>query len=305
MILSLLLSMAVQAHAQIQNEPVEIVTAPAPAVFSERAGIWPADSLPQDDFTNDRTTMSDRWNTVPGVQAREQGSPTLSIRGSAQSDRVLQLFDGAPLNMADGAGASTLLLPTEVMSGVSLIKGPASAFYGASAMAGAVDNRLRYFDEKTIEGSLADQSGKFGDRHVALIIPIMKNAKPVAQVSILSERDPGAFREHNSNDLARATAATDFTFSNDWNFSARIVEAHSSGESPGSLIFPFTSQIDQKGSLATAQISKSFGADSLASLRITDTRIWGDYDNGTSSSIRFAHKLKCRFQHRTRANFAS
>jgi len=292
--IALLLAWSLTAHAQIQNEPVEIVTAPAPAVFSERSGLWPSDTLPPELFTSDRTTLTDRWNAVPGVQAREAGSPTLSIRGSAQADRVLQLFDGAPLNMADGVGASQLLIPSEVMSEVSLIKGPASTFYGNSAMAGAVDHRLRYFDETTLDGQLADASGEFGDRHASLIIPFMKNAKPFAQVSVLSERDPGAFvyqsaqgngrRDHNSSDLARATAATDFAFGDGWNFSARLVEAHSSGESPGSLLSPFVSAIDQKGSLATAQLSHAIGA-SLASLRLTDTRLWGDYDRGATSSF--------------------
>jgi outer membrane receptor protein involved in Fe transport len=284
------------AYAQIQNEPTEVVTAAPAPVFSERAGVWPSDTLDSSIFgNNDRTTMNDRWNTVPGVQSREQGSPTLSVRGSAQSDRVLQLFDGAPLNMADGVGAATLLIPTEVMSNVSLIKGPSSVFYGNSAMAGAIDHRLRYFDETTLSAQIADAGGEFGDRRGSLVIPFTRNRKPIAQVSLLSERDPGAFlyqsslgsgrREHNSQDLLRATAATDFEFGSGWRLSGRIVEAHSSGESPGSLVFPLTSAFDQKGSLATVQLSHALGVSTLASLRITDTRLWGDYDHGASSSF--------------------
>lgn len=284
------------AHAQIQNEPTEVVTAAPAPVFSERAGVWPSDSLPPSIFeNNDRTTTSDRWNTVPGVQSREQGSPTLSIRGSAQSDRVLQLFDGAPLNMADGAGAATLLIPTEVMSNVSLIKGPSSVFYGNSAMAGAVDHRLRYFDETTLSAQLADAGGEFGDRRGSFVVPFTRDRRPIAQISLLSERDPGAYlyqsslgsgrRDHNSQDLLRATAATDFEFGDGWGLSGRIIEAHSNGESPGSLVFPFTSAFDQKGSLATVQLSRALGISTLASLRVTDTRLWGDYDHGTSSSF--------------------
>jgi outer membrane cobalamin receptor len=284
------------AHAQIQNEPAEIITAAPVAVFSERSGVWPSEAIPAQTFeNNDRTTTSDRWNTVPGVQSREQGSPTISIRGSAQADRVLQLFDGAPLNMADGVGASTLLIPTEIMSEASLIKGPASVFYGNSAMAGAIDHRVRYFDDITLSGQLADAGGQFGDRHASLVVPFQRDRKPVAQLSILSERDPGAYlyqsslgsgrREHNSQDLQRATAATNLEFGDGWKLSARLVEAHSDGESPGSLVFPLTSAIDQKGSLATVQLSRAFSASTLASLRVTDTRMWGDYDHGASSSF--------------------
>ena len=288
------LSMCMQARAQIQNEPTEVITSPPPATFSERAGLWPTETLGQDAFTNDKTSLTDRWNTVPAVQAREAGSPTLSIRGSAQADRVLQLFDGAPLNMADGIGASRLLVPTEVMSNVSLIKGPASVFYGNSAMAGAVDHRLRYFDRPTLDGSLGDAGGEFGDRHVALIIPVNKNDKPIAQFSFLSERDPGNFlyqsttspqagrRDHNLQDLKRATASTDFEFGEGWNFSSRFVAADGEGESPGSLYFPTSSSYDQTALLATVQLSKKISASTLASLRLTDTRIWGLYDANTT-----------------------
>jgi outer membrane cobalamin receptor len=290
------LLLSVTASAQIQNEPTEIITASPPATFSERSGLWPVDKLPESNFTNDRTTLADRWNSVPGVQARESGSPTISIRGSAQADRVLQLFDGAPLNMADGVGASSLLIPTEVMSDVSLMKGPASVFYGNSAMAGVIDHRLRYFDRPTVTGSLADTGGEFGDRHGALVVPIhSRDDKPVAQFSILSERNPGNFlyqsststlagrRDHNSQDLSRATAATDFVFGSGWAFSARVVEATLSGESPGSLYFPSSSLISQTASLATAQLSRKFSESTLASLRLTDTRIWGLYDANTAS----------------------
>lgn len=275
---------------QIQTEPTEVVTAAAPSqLFSDRAGLWLSEQLPASTFdASDRTTTSDRWNTVPGVQAREQGSPTLSIRGSAQADRVLQLFDGAPLNIADGVGASSLFVPTEVMENVSLLKGPSSVFYGTAAMAGAVDHRLCYFDEPTLSAqltsSLAGSAQTLGDHRASLVVPFLKSGTPWAQVSVLADRDSGVHREHNSQDLVRATAATDLDLANGFKLSARLVEAHSSGESPGSLIFPLVSAFDQKGSLATLQLSRAMGVSTLASLRFTDTRIWGDYDHGSSSS---------------------
>ena len=284
------------AYAQIKNEPTEIITAAPAAIFSERSGVWPSETLPAQTFeNNDRTTMSDRWNTVPGVQSREQGSPTLSFRGSAQAERVLQLFDGAPLNLADGVDASTLLIPTEVMSEASLIKGPSSAFYGNSAMAGAVDHRLHYFEEATLNGQLAEAGGQFGDRRASLVVPFTRNRKTIAQASVLTERDPGAYlyqsplgsgrRDHNSQDRQRVTAATDFEFGDGWRLSGRLVEAQSAGESPGSLISPIVSAIDQKGSLATVQLGRALSPSTIASLRITDTRIWGDFDHGASSSF--------------------
>lgn len=277
------------AHAQIQNEPTEVVTAPAPAPFSERSGLWPADRLSHETFDSDRSSLTERWNTIPGVQARESGSPTLSIRGSAQADRVLKLFDGAPLNMGDGVGATDLLIPSEVMSGVSLMKGPASVFYGPSAMAGVVDHSLRYFDETTLTGSLADAGGQFGDSRAALIVPFRRDHKTVGQVSVLTEKDPGRFlyrsttssqagrRDQNSQTLLRATAATDLPFGDGWLFSARVVEAKSDGETPGSLYYVSPTFIRTAGSLATAQLSRRLSNATLVSLRLSDVRIWGDY----------------------------
>ena len=291
--------MATHAQAQIQNEPTEVITASPPSVFSERAGLWPADELNRETFTNDTSTINDRWNSIPGVQARETGSPTISIRGSAQADRVLKLFDGAPLNMGDGLGASDLLIPTEVMSGVSLIKGPASVFYGPSAMAGAVDHRLRFYDQPTVIGALGDDSGKFGDRRLALVVPIGKSK---TQLSVLTERDPQDFiyqstttsrsgrNDGNSRDLLRATAATDLNFDG-WSFKARTVQARSSGSTSGSLNFPTASTFENTASLLTAELAKPFSENILGSLRITDTRIWGAYDaNSASPSMSFTSR---------------
>lgn len=293
--LSALLLFSSLAKAQIQTQPVEIVEAAPPSVFSERSGYWPTESLSPDVMVQDRSTLNDRWNSVPGIQSREGGSPTISIRGSAQADRVLKLFEGAPLNMADGVGASDLLIPTEVMSEVSLLKGPASVFYGTSAMSGAIDHRLRYFDRVAIKGTLADESSLLGTRSVGAITPWQnKNETVRVQASLFHETVPGNFRysssslnatgrrENNDSELNRATLATNARLGR-WSLGARLIAARTQGSSPGSLYFPFVSTYQTTGTLLTVEASNALSETQLATLRVTNASIEGLYDKNTAT----------------------
>lgn len=282
------------AQAQIQTQPVEIIEAAPPSVFSERSGYWPTETFSPDVMVQDRSTLNERWNSIPGVQARESGSPTISIRGSAQADRVLKLFEGAPLNMADGVGASDLLIPTEVMSQVSLLKGPASVFYGTSAMSGAIDHRLRYFERLAVKGSLADESSLLGSRNLGAVAPWKsKSETSQAQASVYHESVPGNFRyhatssdregrrDHNDSELTRATLAAN-TKVGKWSLGARVIAARSNGSSPGALDFPLTSTFQTTGTLATVEASNSLSETQLATFRVTNTQLEGLYDKKTT-----------------------
>ncbi|MES2962377.1 MAG: TonB-dependent receptor plug domain-containing protein, partial [Bdellovibrionota bacterium] len=203
---------------QIQNQPVEIVRAAPLSSFSERAGAWPSLEIPEARLTNDRSDLSERLNALPGLQARTNGSPVLSIRGSGQADRTLRLFEGLPLNMADGVGASEFFLPTETIGSLNVIKGPSSVFYGGSAMAGALDHRVRFFERNAIRTTASDEGGWLGSRSLfgALVLPESKHVDR-GQLTLFHERTPGRFpftststtrsgrRESNSSDLSRAT----------------------------------------------------------------------------------------------------
>lgn len=280
------------ANAQIQNEPVDVVTASVPSTFSERAGFWPTEEIGNEQLKSDSSTLNDRWNSVPGIQARENGSPTFSIRGSAQADRVLKLFDGSPLNMADGVGGSDLLIPTEIMSNVALIKGPASVFYGTSAMAGAVDHRLRFYDDPTFSGTLGEAGGLLAEKRAALIVPL---ANKKTQVSVFAEQNPQSWlyqstttnrngrNDGNAKSLYRATAASDLHFGSTTALNVRAVVAKSTGDSSGSLYFPIHSTIDQTASLISLELKKQISSTVQASAKLLDTRIWGLYDDGTIS----------------------
>lgn len=294
--LALALVGGTEAVAQIQNQPVEIVRAAPLSSFSERAGAWPSYDIPEDRLTSDRSDLSERMNQVPGLQMRTNGSPVLSIRGSGQADRTLRLFEGLPLNMADGVGASEFFLPTEVLGSLSLIKGPASVFYGGSAMAGALDHRLKFFDGHALRVLAADDGGWLGPRSVLGVAALPRNATfEKSQISLFHERTPGRYpfvststtrsgrRESSAADLTRATIASDARLGS-WSLRLRSLGGKSVGESPGALTFPFASTYDTTVSLASLEARRDFDEGEFLSLRLSDSRIWGLYDRDTATS---------------------
>lgn len=70
-----------------------------------------------------------------GVYSRNAG---VTMRGMNSTSRVLVLYDGAPLNKADGGGINWNRIDPDFIEKVEVIKGPASAIYGGNAFAGVV-----------------------------------------------------------------------------------------------------------------------------------------------------------------------
>lgn len=294
------------ANAQIINQPVEIIEAPPLSAFSERSGAWPTKEIPEDIFSTDSSTIAERMNTIPGFVARESGSPTYSIRGSGQADRVLRLYNGLPLNMADGVGASDLFLPTETLGRVSVLKGPSSVFYGASAFGGAIDHTTRWFDQRAIRLTGFEEGGKLGTRSALGVLPVRtKNSS--SQFSVFHERRPGRFpfqsttttqsgtRENNAADLSRLTASSQINIDETLRVTAHAIAAKNVGESAGSLQAPFNNSFDMNGTLASVAVEKSLSATDLLSLRFSDFRIWGLFDRDTptmSTSYAARHSIE-------------
>lgn len=70
-----------------------------------------------------------------GVYSRNAG---VTMRGMNSTSRVLVLYDGAPLNKADGGGINWNRIDPDFIGKVEVVKGPASAIYGGNAFAGVV-----------------------------------------------------------------------------------------------------------------------------------------------------------------------
>jgi TonB dependent receptor/TonB-dependent Receptor Plug Domain len=276
-----------QVRDRIQTEPIEITAQSPDSVFSERAGDWPTSETSNSDLKPNSQPISETLNQVPGVQARDQGSPTISIRGSAQADRVLKLYEGIPLNFADGWGAANFFIPEESIGSLRILKGPSSVFFGPSAMAGAIDYRSRLFDQPFLRASTADDTGLLGRRSLFAALPIQKS-----QVTLFAEQAPqlyryetptgGNRRENNSTDTLRAT------FKSNWRVGETrirplLLVARQSGELPGATYSPYLSTFKMNGTLAAVESVTPLGNENDLSARLSDLRLWRE--DGDSSGF--------------------
>ncbi|NCO41414.1 MAG: TonB-dependent receptor plug domain-containing protein, partial [Armatimonadetes bacterium] len=87
-------------------------------------------------------TVGDVLRYVPGLTPRMYGGrgavSSLGIRGST-SEQVLVLVDGRRLNRTQGGGVDFSDLPVEFVDRLEVLRGGASAVYGADALGGVIN----------------------------------------------------------------------------------------------------------------------------------------------------------------------
>lgn len=71
-----------------------------------------------------------------GIYSRNSG---VTMRGMNSTARVLVLYDGAPLNKADGGGINWNRIDPDFIDKVEIVKGPSSTIYGGNAFAGVIN----------------------------------------------------------------------------------------------------------------------------------------------------------------------
>ncbi|ADQ15595.1 TonB-dependent receptor plug domain-containing protein [Halanaerobium hydrogeniformans] len=96
-------------------------------------------------------TAADILTYVPGVNinigdGREGAEENATIRGSAPN-QVLVLVDGQPLNDLRTGRFDLSLIPAELIEDIEIVKGPASAQYGANAVGGLISITTRSGEE--------------------------------------------------------------------------------------------------------------------------------------------------------------
>jgi vitamin B12 transporter len=120
---------AVVVTATIREEPASVLSATTRVL--DRQAI--------DD--RQATSAYELVTTLPGAQGARLGAPgqqaSVFVRG-AESDHVLVLWDGVPLNNPYFAGFNWAFLPTEGYDRAELVAGPYSALYGSDAVGGVV-----------------------------------------------------------------------------------------------------------------------------------------------------------------------
>jgi len=86
----------------------------------------------------------------------------VSMRGMPANDqgRTLVIFDGMPLNKADGGSVNWNLLKKNIISEIKVIKGPSSAKYGSGAMGGVIEIFSKH-PEKPFMGDVQIEYGTY------------------------------------------------------------------------------------------------------------------------------------------------
>ncbi len=283
------LSLTFSLHA----EEKEIIWGESLNPYKQRIGTWPTENT---EFSQDETEteISEKLRRIPGIQARgdlSSGSPLWSLRGSGANGRVLGLFDGISLNLSDGFGPNSLLLPREIVESMELIKGPSSLFYGSDSMGGAFNFVPKRFKESRVK----IEKGSFGQESALAVSPFSQGDKHHFQVSGLYDFIKGDFpyrndrlsksgtREFNNRTTHRLT----FLGRHDHEIGAiseDLIFAKEGGSSPGSLTFPDVNDYNNDAALASVQIAPRFSSQLLGHFRASHALYETDTKTRTTGS---------------------
>jgi vitamin B12 transporter len=256
----------------VQVLPKDVVTATPLDEFSEHAQGWVSEKISKDQLDiQGGGSLYEALNKYPGIQAQGQESgnaPGIRIRGNGSASRTLVLLDGVPLNTQDGLGADPLLVPTEFLQNVELIKGPSSLFYGSDAVGGAVNLIPQKLDGAKVEG------GYQSTHHSSLWMatPLVNKKNCFTQISAFLDNNPANYkfddpqvgsgtRDNNGSQTQRYIMNGESAI-----YHAKIhhylMYAQAQGQNPGPVPASSSSVIDyhRKAYLLGFDVSKSINA---------------------------------------------
>lgn len=241
-VLYLILSAAFASAPKVYLQPVEIVEDTPIDSFSDRTDGWPVEKISKDLLTPD-TSLFDSLNRYPSLFSKgglSSGSPNISIRGSSDYSRTLVLYDGIQLNARDGLGANPLLILTENLSQIHILKGPASVYYGPDAVGGAINLIPEQIKRPKIRGGI----GSFGNRTAYFGSPIIDNDFNHIQMSGFLSNTDGSFnydqdgysgvRNNNNNATQKINVEAQQKFARSL-LKENLVYAQEFGASPGPI----------------------------------------------------------------------
>ena len=105
--------------------------------------------------------------TIPGLYIdRSNGvfskNAAVTMRGLDGSNRVLILYDGAPLNKTSYGFINWSLISPDLVDQIEVVHGPSSALFGNNAMAGVINIRTKEPINSPFYGSVTGEAGGFG-----------------------------------------------------------------------------------------------------------------------------------------------
>ncbi len=270
------------AHADpLLIQPIEIRETQKQDVFSRRTQLQHSQSATPELLESEVRGLQDSLNEIPGITATSSGSPTISIRGSGQTTRVLGLWNGVNLNLNDPFGTNTLLLPREILQEAEIIKTPTGTALGSGATGGAIN-----FVSRNISSPLTRTNvGSFGQKGVLVATPLLsaeqnRQGKQL-QFSIFQESADGNFdyqvprlnqagqRTRNDSHLWRGVLTGSQTWGSGWTIYENFIWARQMGSTPamvsGSTGSP--SAVENEGLLSALTIEKIWNDRWSSSLR--------------------------------------
>lgn len=148
---------------------------------------------------------------LPQVEVQRAGGPgspqRVSLRGS-QSNQVLILLDGAPMNDPATGEADLGTLPLSMIENVEVIKGGASHEYGSGAMGGVIKIRTRQAPTQQI--GIETGAGSYGlytlKPHLSLSNTVM-NLKVAGQLQRVKGDSPFSYLAPGYTDPATGTVS--------------------------------------------------------------------------------------------------
>ncbi len=183
LVLSILISAAhaaeIKQETLILGNPIDL--------FTTRS----ADHIELD--TNTNFSFIDSLQKQGGLQARSNGSPSLSIRGSLAADRTLTLFGLAPLQAGDGSGPAFVLLGEEIFDSMYVYKGPASLYFGSKATGGA----FRFLPSRDDRNKIKLFAGSFDQYSGSVKYSPLKTKDSQLQLTYFSETFNNSY-DHDS-----------------------------------------------------------------------------------------------------------
>ncbi len=255
------------ADTTVESTPVD--------VFIDRSGLWHSQKISSSSVHGENLSPYESLNKVPGVQSRLEGSPTLSIRGSQSLPRVLGLYNGIPLNSADGFGPNRMLIPQETIADIKIFKGPASVFFGSDAIGGAINFLSRRYTGPTLRGSI----GSYGQKSILGALPISSTPDSYSHLTSFSEGydggNPFTLSSSGQDGMRSSTnrALQRHTFFGEQklgrlSFSENLIWAQEIATTPGSVKSPETTHARNSSGLASLSTIYDFNSDLSLSHRI-------------------------------------
>ncbi|MCD6335586.1 MAG: TonB-dependent receptor [Candidatus Latescibacteria bacterium] len=170
-----------KVHVEAGEAALDVALSPAPIELSEIVVTAtrtekPVEEIPANVTVISRSTLQNQSGlstddfiaAEPGVDVRRSSgmftmSPKITLRGTSgdEPSRTLVMVDGVPINKTDTGGVNWNRIKPEDIERIEIVRGPASAVYGAGAMGGVINIITRLATDGG-QGHVTLKGGTFG-----------------------------------------------------------------------------------------------------------------------------------------------